>query len=508
MTDPIKKRTEKRPLNLFLRKAGALLFAAALVFPVFGQEAPGEEETPAAPAKKTLTVEEAVKLAVENNLSLESARISMLSKKRVSDLSWNQFLPVIGAGASLGGGFTPNSSTGTLNAPVEYPAKGSGFYGTTPIDNITTEVSQTQLAFQGQIAWSGLNIALFEGLKKLKKDYEAGAISYNKAKIQLERDVRKAYYNILLMQEQIELLRQSYNNAQRQEESARANYQAGLAPELYSMQAQVARENLKPQMDQAETGLHLSKASFAMNLGIPFEEDFDLVPISLGANFIPFDVQDMIKNAAKNKPDIAELKGQIEALKSAKKALSYQLLTPSINLSWGVSGGTAFTKTALSGSGNPLIDRTTEGWSDFTVRDSFTLSLSWSLNGFLPFTSQAANIKDMDDNIRSMNVGLAQAVRGTEIEVYSTIASLEQARVSAEAGRLTVNLADRTYRLTNEAYQAGLQNLLEVQNAELQLRQARIGLLQQQVNFLTGIIDLEYAVGAPFGELLKKTTQP
>jgi outer membrane protein TolC len=78
---------------------------------------------------------------------------------------------------------------------------------------------------------------------------------------------------------------------------------------------------------------------------------------------------------------------------------------------------------------------------------------------------------------------------------------LEKARVTVEAQSLTVELAERTYRLTEEAYQAGLSEFLEVQNAELELRRARIGVLEQNYNYIKGLIDLEYAIGVPFGTL-------
>ncbi|MDR2490340.1 MAG: TolC family protein [Spirochaetaceae bacterium] len=467
------------------RSTAALLIISALFVGAAGRTAAQEGgQTEAAPPKRIITLEEAVRLGIENNLSLESSRISMQTKKRTSDLAWNQFLPAVGFSGSVSSNFIPAESS-TLS------------WSTMPPSQIDIKTNSLALGVQGQIAWQGLNIALFEGLRKLKLDYQSGLVTYDKARIQLERDIRKAYYNILLVQEQIELLRQSYNNAQRQEDSARANYRGGLAPELYVMQAQVQRENLRPQMDQAETGLRLSKASFAMNLGIPFEDDFDLEPVNLSTEFIPPDVQEMIRQAANNKPDITELKSQLIAMQSARTALKFQLWTPSINLSFGLNTGSTFTKVQAGGAA-------TESWSDPTLRDSFSLQLMWTLNNVLPFTTQGTNLVDLDANIRTMNIGLAQAVRGSEIEIYNTMASLEQARVSAEAGRYTVELADRSYRLTTEAYQAGLQTLLEVQNAELQLRQARIGLLQQQVNFLSGLIDLEYAIGAPFGTLLEK----
>jgi len=46
-----------------------------------------------------------------------------------------------------------------------------------------------------------------------------------------------------------------------------------------------------------------------------------------------------------------------------------------------------------------------------------------------------------------------------------------------------------------------LQDYFQVQNAEQSLRQARVQLLEQQFNYLNGLIDLEYSTGVPFGTL-------
>jgi outer membrane protein TolC len=64
-----------------------------------------------------------------------------------------------------------------------------------------------------------------------------------------------------------------------------------------------------------------------------------------------------------------------------------------------------------------------------------------------------------------------------------------------------VNLAEQSYRLTEESYRAGLSDFLQVQSAELELRKARAGMTEQRFNYLTSLIDLEYSIGVPFGTL-------
>jgi outer membrane protein TolC len=149
-----------------------------------------------------------------------------------------------------------------------------------------------------------------------------------------------------------------------------------------------------------------------------------------------------------------------------------------------------------------------DSWFDrdrWNQSGSLTFTLSYQLHSLLPWSADAQSIKNIEDNIRSLNINLAQAVRGAELEVYNTLLSLEKLRVTVEAQGYTVNLAERSYRLTEEAYRAGLTELLEVQNAELELRKARIGVLEKNFSYLQGLIDLEYSIGVPFGKLSSNT---
>jgi outer membrane protein TolC len=433
----------------------------------------------AAQGPTRLSPDEAVKLAIKNNLSLESSRASTATKKRVSDLSWNQFIPTVDiGGAILRLNETPQGMTLPLPPPLGPISIPGG--------------SQWRAA--GSISASlNFNYAMIEEMNRLRLDYEKGLVSYEKAKAQLERDVRKAYHNMLLLQENINLLRGSFENAGRQVQMAQANYNAGLAPELTFLQAQVARENLRPVIDQAENGLKLSMAQFAMFLGLDYNTPFELEPVAANINFIPIDVAQMISKAASGKPDIQELRQDILTLNSVKKSTWYRLYTPTFSLSWNA---------------DPTFQK--DPWKDpwFGDKDnwkqqsgSFRISIGFRINGLVPYTSEHQGLKTLDDQISTITLGLTQMIRGTEIEIYNTVLALERARISAQAQAQTVSLAEQSYRLTEQAYQAGLQDYFQVQNAEQSMRQARVQMLEQHFNYLNGLIDLEYSTGVPFGTL-------
>ncbi|MCL2759476.1 MAG: TolC family protein, partial [Treponema sp.] len=340
-----------------------------------------------------------------------------------------------------------------------------------------------------------LSAAMFENMRRLRIDYEGGLLSYERAKAQLERDVRKAYHNILLVQENLTLLRGSFENVNRQVQMAQANYDAGLAPELVLLQARVARENMRPHIEQLENTQKLLMAQFAMFLGLDYNTQFELIPITENADFIPLDVAEMISQAAKGKPDIQELRHTILMMESARKAQIYAL-TPVLSLGW--NSASAFMK-------DPWKDPWFEDSKDWRKSGAFSITMSLRLHSLIPFSMDFQGIKNLEDQITAATIGLAQMINGTEIEIYNTVLSLERTRTNAQAQAQTVSLAEQSYRLTEEAYRAGLQDYFQVQNAEQSLRQARVQLLEQQFNYLNGLIDLEYSIGVPFGTLSKRS---
>ena len=449
-----------------------------------------------------LSPDEAVERAIKNNLSLESARASTDGKKRASNLSWNQFIPSVTVAGSLVLDNEKNKITGmqpvdladvfnpmffAINPELAMPSK--TIYGVYPY---SIEAPQWHIAGSIQIALN-ISIAMFENIKRLRLDYQGGMIAYEKAKTQLERDVRKAYNSMVLLQENINLLRESFEAAGRRVEMARANYNAGLAPELTFLQAQVAVENMKPTIDQVENGFRLSMAQFAMFLGMDYDTPFELEPVENETDFISLDMKELISKAASGKPDIQELRYNILMLQSARKAQIYSLL-PALSLSWNTQ---------------PVFirDPWKDSWSDeknWQKSGGLTFALGLRLNSLIPFSADFQGIKTMDDTIKAANIGLAQLIQGTEIEIYNTVLSLDRTRITAEAQMQTVNLAERSHRLTEEAYRAGLQDLLQVQNAALELRQAKVSMLEQHFNYLNALLDLEYAIGVPYGTLASK----
>ncbi|MDR1507016.1 MAG: TolC family protein [Treponema sp.] len=415
------------------------------------------------PARK-LSSDEAVELAIKNNLGLESARLNADAKKRQSSLSWNQFIPT-------------TSVQGLVNRVNE--------------KSVTIMGPGPRWTAQGQLSFElGLNLATFERIKNLRLEYENGILSYEQARAQTEKTVRQTYYDVIYQGEQIDILEQSFANIQRQAAMAGANYRAGLIPEVDFLRAQVAVEIFKPGLDQAKNGLKTLTANFAFILGLPTNTEFELEAAPEEISYLQLDVDELNAKAFYGNWDIASLRKNILVTQSGQWAQFYSNYTPSLFFTWDL------TRSMVEPWENNLFNG-----SNWNPGGSLTIGVRFYLDRLLPFSQGAQGVKAIDDSIAVLNNRLAQLTQQTAMGVYSTVLSLEQIRSQAEAQKLTVNLAERSYELTEQAYRGGLRQLLDVQSAEQDLREARLNMLKQNTDYLKGILDLEYAIGVPFGTL-------
>ena len=464
-------------MRFMFREAGALKYFTglpllALLFfccagAVFGNDTP---------LVYRLGADEAVDLAVRDNLGLENARIALETRRRGNNMAWNRFLPTITASGTFN-----RSNEGTPSLGMVMGPSGPTM-GMVPSD--------PTWVFVGNISASiNLSFAMIAEIQGTRFDYQAGLIAYDKARLQMERDIRKMYNQILLLEENAALLRETFTNTMRQAAIAEANFNAGLVPRLSMLQAQVAVENLRPTINELESNLSMLYSNFAMQLGLPMNTVFELEPIAKGDFTIPFDLSDLISRASREKPDIVELQMTIASLQNTRRATAHRLYTPNLNLSWNYQ---------------PMISDVSQDWfepDNWTDRGGFSITLGMSLNTLFPFTNEGQALKNLDDSIRSLSINLAQAILGTELEIYSKINSLENTRSLMEVQTRAVELAQLTYNLTEEAYRAGLQDFQSVRSAALALEQARLQYVSQQFSFINDLIDLEYAIGVPFGTL-------
>lgn len=434
-----------------------------------------------APASQTLvlTVEQAVDCANQNSRTLKSAQIDLEMKKRAGDNSWNTLLPSVQATGTMS---RSNKYSNTYASIMEQVYALNGI--SVPASDTTESMHWTAV---GNVTASlNLSLAQIQAIRAAHASYEAGTITWQQTLSETELNVRKLFYGLLLQQESVRLQETMLENARQRKTQAELNFKNGTIPELSLLRTQVSYENQKPVVEKAEQAFEQQLDTFAFLLGLPVGTKIELQG-KIAPQFITMTSTDLIAKYSAQNPDVVSLKKNIEILKMQSSALDLQSFTPALALSWG------YQPVSTSSDGALKMNWTdSDNWFD---NGTFSATIAWNLTNMLPFSANRQQAKDVRDNLRKLEITLETLEENTKLSVNKSVDSLAQSRSSIEASERNIMLAQKAYDMSSTAYRNGTTELLDLRDAELQLNQAKLALVSEQFDYLSGLLDLEYTLG-------------
>ena len=416
----------------------------------------------------TLTVEDAVSYAITNSKSLKSSEIDLEIKKRAKMYSWNVFLPSL-------------SVSGTMSRSNEYSDM---------MDSIKSAINPSHKPLEpaeinhwkavGNVsAQLNFNLAMIQSMWASKANYEAGLISWEQTSKQTEMNIRKMFYALLLMEENLRIQNELLDSAKARWQQAEINYKNGLVPQLSALNAQVAYENKKPAILELTQSLKQQKDTFAFLLGIPYGREINLVG-SIDTRFVKVDADELVQKYAKENLDVKALQKNIELLKISLNASRLSTFTPSLSVSYGFQ---------------PVVAQIDSDWIDTYIDNgSFSATVVIDVMKMMPFSANMQSIKDTKQNLAKAELGLSQLLQNTEIQIHTLVDKLNKSEASIKASQMNIKLAQKAYDMTVRAYNSGTQELLDVKDSENSLSQAKLGLLNEKLNYISALLDLENAI--------------
>ena len=416
----------------------------------------------------TLTVEDAVSYAITNSKSLKSSEIDLEIKKRAKMYSWNVFLPSL-------------SVSGTISRSNEYSDM---------MDSIKSAINPSHKPLEpaeinhwkavGNVsAQLNFNLAMIQSMCASKANYEAGLISWEQTSKQTEMNIRKMFYALLLMEENLRIQNELLDSAKARWQQAEINYKNGLVPQLSALNAQVAYENKKPAILELTQSLKQQKDTFAFLLGIPYGREINLVG-SIDTRFVKVDADELVQKYAKENLDVKALQKNIELLKISLNASRLSTFTPSLSVSYGFQ---------------PVVAQIDSDWIDTYIDNgSFSATVVIDVMKMMPFSANMQSIKDTKQNLAKAELGLSQLLQNTEIQIHTLVDKLNKSEASIKASQMNIKLAQKAYDMTVRAYNSGTQELLDVKDSENSLSQAKLGLLNEKLNYISALLDLENAI--------------
>jgi outer membrane protein TolC len=390
---------------------------------------------------------------------------------------------------SGGGGFTlPDSlqfspdSTAPLEDRVAYlernaPLAGLGglgsLFGNLPFGQANAyqaTLSGSQLLFSGGRTGAALAIA--------REFREVARLGLAEQTAEIELQVRSAYTSALLAQEIASGAQQALEQAEAFLQQERLRLSAGRASELEVLRAEVSRDNLRPQLVQAQNAAELSLLDLKRLVDIPLD-----APVALTTRL------DVPSAEALARPIVA---AEAVSRRASVAAAERQVTIAEQNIR--IARGAFLPSVSLSMNYGKLLYPS----SPIELSGDWRTDWTAGVNVSIPLLSggqRAAQLAQARIQAEQARIQLAQLREGVQLQYAQAAGERERARTAIAARQTTVQAAQRVYDLTVLRYSQGLATQLEVSQARLELLQARTNLAQAVADFLNADASVLRSVG-------------
>lgn len=439
-----------------MKKARTFLLVAALMFGLYAVAFSQE--------KITLTLEDSIKLALEQNpfYLAEKAKedqASYMVREAVSS-----FFPALNAQ----GTHILDKKVMTIEMPSFIPGM--------PPQRIKLDFTrdyQFSLSFSLPLSAGG---RLVSGYKQANYNLMSTKEAIRQSMQETVFNVKKAFYGYLLAKKFVEVSEEAVSLADKHWKNVKSLYDVGMASKFDLLRSEVQVANLKPQLIRAKNGLSTAELGLKTLLGMDLKQ---LIEVKGELSYKEFEanVDAGVAQALANRPEMNQLKFQqqmaAEMLKMARGAYLPTLAIGGAYNYWG--NEFKFTK---------------DSWESYY---SVNLVLNIPLfNGFVN-SAKVGESKAMLRQLDYSRKGLSEMVK---FEVQEAILSLEQAKESLLSQEKNVEQAQEAVRIADLNYAEGLATNLDVSFAQMALTQAKTNYSQALYDYALALAQLEKAIGA------------
>ena len=294
------------------------------------------------------------------------------------------------------------------------------------------------------------------------------------------RDVSAAFYDILFTKELHNLALQNREQKKRHFDESRKKYAGGVATEYDVLAAEVAVENAGPEVIRTENLIRTSRTRFKYLLGI--EEEVDVTG-TLSGVLAPYPGYDEALQAAiKNRPELSDLRKRVE--------ISQYLVK-------------------IYGAGNlPRVDlKAAYGWRQIVFSGDSGDGPEWTAGLFFSFPffdglrTQGKVIQAKSD-VANLKIDEAKLLDSISLQTQDAVNAFLESSEIVKALSGTVKQAERLLSMAEKGYEFGVKTKLEVDDAELNLIQAKGSLARAWRDYLVSRVTLEWVKGTLEGPAL------
>jgi outer membrane protein TolC len=409
-----------------------------------------------------LSVDQAVELAIQQNLMQKVTELELQKKQEKVKEYMAALYPTIKASGSY---------TRNLKLPVIFMPAGSPFGPTLTIgsdNSYSASVSASMPLFVYNI---------FESIKLGQKDVEISQEKLRESKIDLAANIKKTYYNILLLRNSLNVINQSYKNALANYENIKKLNDKGMVSNYDLIRIKVQVDNLYPNVLQAENTYKNLLNVLKVLLNIDVETPIILNDNEIGEySFTKLVLPD--SSWVNNNTSLRQLSLTREMLKIQEK----------------MTRGANYPSLVAIGNYQYQTQANDFKFNDYRWVPTSMVGLQLNIPIFSGF-SVRRQLNQVRISQKQIELQKEFTLNNLTVQVHNAINAVNTAASKVIAAQSNIEMAQKGYDIAKTRYNTGQSTLLELNDAENALLQAQLNLIQAQMEYLVAKIDYQKIIG-------------
>jgi len=412
-----------------------------------------------------LTVKDAVNMAIQQNLMQKVSELELKKKEEKVGEYYAALYPNIKATGSY---------SRYLELPVIFIPEGTFGPGSGGAMKIGYDNSYSG-GFSATLPIFMMNI--YQSIRMGKTDVEISAEKMRENQINLTASVKNTFYNLLLLEQSYQVIEMSYQNAQANLENIQKLNASGIVSDYDAIRIKVQVDNLYPTLMQTKNTynnlLNIFKVLLNVNDTIPVTLDHsELSTVTLEEIASPTEVWQQDNTT-------------LRQLELSRKMIGIQeKMVRSSSLP------------SLVAMGNYQYQAQANDFKFNDYRWVPTSLVGLQLN--IPIFSGFAVRKQLNQvkiSAQQLDMQMEFTRSNLSAQVQNSVNAINTAIKKVESAQGNVTLAQKGYAIAQTRYNTGQATLLELNDADNAMMQARLNLIQAQFEYLNARNEYEKITG-------------
>ena len=403
-------------------------------------------------AQDVLTLEECLRLGIENNLSLESSRNEIRKGEHTLSENRAKLLPQINAVAGFNDNFNPPVSV------TDGSAYGNPYNVTKTLQYNASAGIQLQMPLYNQTVYMAVDIA--------RTMNELNRLSYEKAREDLILQISKMYYLSQNTAEQIALIKENISRLNELSNITQAFYDNGMAMEVDVKRVNINLENQRVQYDNAQSMLTQQLNLLKYVIDYPADKEIALTPVDTENT-----TSVSLTGLDNNQYELQLLQSKQKLAEQQRKMIG-QGYIPSLSLtgSWMYSAYTDKAKNWFhSGPSNHWYNSSGIG---LTLRIPIFDGLD-----------KRAKMKKAKIEIENAKLSYENALKNMQTQYLNATNELMNSQRNFRKQKDNYLLAEDVYQVTTDRYREGIASMTEVLQDEMRMSEAQNNYINAHYNY-------------------------